>query len=75
MYSSNQNRERRLAAYLGIKWAGYSLRRFADHLGHDSVVVRVGGSRWGRLSSEKRFLKSVGAIGKNLIRNKRSKGN
>ena len=43
MYSSNQNRERRLAAYLGIKWAGYSLRRFADHLWQDSVVVKEEG--------------------------------
>jgi len=76
VYSFSRNREgalgRSLVAYLGRRWAGYSLRVVADHFGRDPVVISVGVKRLEeRLGADRGFSQRVEILEKNLIRNKK----
>jgi putative transposase len=77
LFSPNRNRKgalgRAVVAYLGRKWAGYSLRMVAEHFHRDPVVMSGGiGRLEERLAGDRDFSCRVETLEKNLIRNRKT---
>jgi len=77
-YSFTRSRQgawgRAVVAFLGKKWGGYQLKRFAEHFKRDPVVMSKGvRGVEKKLAEDKAFARSVERMEKNLIQNKRSK--
>lgn len=77
-YSFRRSRQgawgRGVAAFLGKKWGGYQLKRFAEHFNRDPVVMSKGVKGVEeRLAKDRPFAQSIEMMGKALIRNKGAK--
>ena len=77
-YSFTRSRQgawgRAVVAFLGKKWGGYQLKRFAEHFKRDPVVMSKGvRGVEKKLAEDKAFARSVERMEKNLIQDKRSK--
>jgi chromosomal replication initiation ATPase DnaA len=77
-YSFTRSRQgawgRAVVAFLGKKWGGYQLKRFAEHFKRDPVVMSKGVSGVEKkLTEDRAFARSVERMEKILIQNKRPK--
>jgi REP element-mobilizing transposase RayT len=77
-YSFTRSRQgawgRAVVAFLGKKWGGYQLKRFAEHFKRDPVVMSKGvRGVEKKLTEDGAFARSVERMEKKLIQNKRSK--
>ena len=77
-YSFTRSRQgawgRAVAAFLGKKWGGYQLKRFAEHFKRDPVVMSKGVRAVEKeLAEDEDFAQSIERMKKILIQNKRSK--
>jgi hypothetical protein len=63
---------RSVVAFLGKKWGGYALKRFAEHFKRDPVAISKGVRRVEeKLVEDRSFARSLGTVEKILIRNKK----
>jgi REP element-mobilizing transposase RayT len=78
LYSFTRSRQgawgRSVTAFLGKKWGGYQLKRFAEHFKRDPVAISKGvRGVEKRLAEDRPFAQSLEMMEKTLIQNKRPK--